>query len=125
MNWEEWKFSLEVAWDDPWYRWQSIVTVLAAAVGSIFFLWKMIPVGIRSGLLVFHYNLYFGIDEVLPWVWIFALPAGLLVLIAFDLLASGNLLRKDRIASRVLLSVATSFTLFAIVWGFFLTTVNG
>ncbi|OGL78216.1 hypothetical protein A3E39_03095 [Candidatus Uhrbacteria bacterium RIFCSPHIGHO2_12_FULL_60_25] len=125
MNWEEWKFSLEVAWDDPWYRWQSIATVAAVLGGSAFFLWRMAPVGVRTGLLVFHYNLYFGIDEVLPWMWIFVFPGALIVMVVIDLLASGHLFRKDRIVSRVLLCTATVFTIFALIGGFFLTTVNG
>ncbi len=125
MNWEEWKFSLEVAWDDPWYRWQTIATVAAVLGGSAFFLWRMVSVGVRTGLLVFHYNLYFGIDEVMPWTWIFALPGALTVLVAIDLVASGHLFRKDRIVSRVLLCAATAFTIFALIGGFFLTTVNG
>lgn len=125
MNWEEWKFSLEVAWDDPWYRWQTITTVAAAVGGSAFFLWRMAPVGARTGLLVFHYNLYFGIDEVLPWAWIFVYPGALIVLVAIDLFASGHLFRKDRIVSRVLLCTAAAFTALALIGGFFLTTVNG
>lgn len=125
MNWEEWKFSFEVAWDDPWYRWQTITTVAAVVGGTAFFLWRMVPVGIRTGLLVFHYNLYFGIDEVLPWTWIFVFPGALIVMVVIDLLASGHLFRKDRIVSRVLLCTATVFTIFALIGGFFLTTVNG
>lgn len=121
---DEWRFSLDVAWDDPWYRWQSIATALFAIAGSAFFLMRMIPEGVRSGLLVLHYNLYVGIDEVHPWPWVIVLTAGMLVLVGIDLFASGILFRRDRIASRVLLCTATIFALLALAGGFFLTLVN-
>jgi hypothetical protein len=123
-NIEEWKFSLDVAWDDPWYRWQGIGTIALAVLGSVFFLWRMIPEGLQSGLLVLHYNLYVGIDEVQPWPWVLAMPAALLVIVGLDLLAAGFLFRRDRVASRVMLCTATLFTLLALGGGFFLTLVN-
>jgi hypothetical protein len=124
MTFDEWKFSLEVAWDDPWFRWQSIVTIVATFIGSAFFLWRLIPEGLRSGVLVFHYNLYFGIDEVLPWQWIFAFPAVLISIVIIDFLAAGDLFRKDRVTSRTLLTMSTLFVAIALVGGFFLVTVN-
>jgi hypothetical protein len=124
MTLEEWKFSLEVAWDDPWYRWQSIVTIAATAIGSLFFLWRLIPEGLRSGVLVFHYNLYFGIDEVLPWQWIFAYPAALMLIVLINFFAAGDLFRKDRIASRALLTMSTLFVAISLVGAFFLISVN-
>lgn len=124
LNFDEWKFSLDVAWDDPWYRWQSVATILLVIGGSAFFLWRMIPEGLQSGLLVLHYNLYVGIDEVQPWPWVFALPAGLLAIVATDLVASGFLFRHDRIASRVLLCAASTFVLLALVGAFFLSLIN-
>lgn len=123
-NFDEWRFSLDVAWDDPWYRWQTVATAFASLLGSAFFLWRMIPEGLQSGLLVLHYNLYVGIDEVQPWPWVFALPAAFLVMIAVDLLASAFLFRRDRIASRVLLCTATGFCAVALTGAWFLTVVN-
>jgi hypothetical protein len=124
LNFDEWRFSLDVAWDDPWYRWQATVTALVAVLGSAFFLWRMIPEGLQSGLLVLHYNLYVGIDEVQPWPWVFALPATMIVVVAIDLVASALLFRRDRIASRVLLCAATALTVVSLVGGWFLTIVN-
>lgn len=121
---DEWKFSLDVAWDDPWYRWQSVATIIAAAAGSAFFLLRMIPEGLRSGILVMHYNLYVGIDAVSPWPWVFIFPAALLAILAVDLLAAGFLFRHDRTASRVLLCAASIFTAMSLVGAFFLSLVN-
>jgi hypothetical protein len=123
-NIDEWKFSLDVAWDDPWYRWQSMATIVAATIGSGLFLWRMIPEGLRSGLLVTHYNLYVGIDAVSPWPWVFLFPGALLAILATDLLASGFLFRHDRVASRVLLCTGSVFTIISLVGAYFLSTVN-
>lgn len=124
LNIDEWKFSLDVAWDDPWYRWQSFATTITLILGSGWFLWVMIPEGLRSGLLVLHYNLYVGIDEVHPWPWVFLLPGMLIVMVCTDLLASAFLFRRDRIASRVLLCAGSLFVIMALIGAFFLVSVN-
>ncbi|MEN9557900.1 MAG: hypothetical protein RL141_269 [Candidatus Parcubacteria bacterium] len=123
-NIDDWKFSLGVAWDDPWYRWQSLATAMVATVGVFLFLWRMIPEGVRSGLLVFHYNLYIGIDEVQPWPVVIPLVLAFLAVVGADLLASGFLFRRDRVASRVLMCAASVFCTLGLVGGFFLVLVN-
>lgn len=124
MNWDELKFSFEIAWDDSWYHWQTISTVFLAFIGSVFFLWRLVPEGLQSGLLVFHYNLYFGIDEVQSWKWLLILPAVLFAIIGIDIIAAGHLFRKDRVMSRILLCAASLFTILSLIGGFFLITVN-
>ena len=124
LNVDEWRFSLDVAWDDPWYRWQSVTTVAVLLLGTGWFLWQMIPEGLRSGLLVLHYNLYVGIDEVHPWPWMLLLPGSLILVVFADLFASAFLFRRDRIASRVLLCSASLFTVLSFVGPFFLVSVN-
>lgn len=123
-NIDEWKFSLDVAWDDPWYRWQATATLFVALAGSALFLWKMIPEGLRTGLLVLHYNLYVGIDDVRPWPWILLLPLILLCVVGGNLLAAGFLFRRDRVASRVMLCGASLFAALSLTGAFFLTLVN-
>lgn len=124
LNLDELKFSLSVAWDDPWYRWQSIATLCTALAGSGYFLWRVIPEGLRSGLLVLHYNPYVGIDEVQSWPWIIALPSALLLVIVIDVLVAGFLFRRDRLASRVILLMASAFTMMGLVGATFLMLVN-
>jgi hypothetical protein len=123
-NLDELKFSLSVAWDDPWYRWQTIFTLVLALIGSGFFLWHVIPEGLQSGLLVLHYNPYVGIDEVQFWPWIITLPLALLVVVLADVLVAGFLFRHDRLASRVLLCMSSAFTAIGLVGAVFLMLVN-
>jgi hypothetical protein len=111
MKLDEIRFSFEIAWDDPWYKWQSIATVLLCIAASAFVLWKIIPVGIESGLIVFHYNQYFGIDEVQPWWWVFVYIGTVLAIVFVDLIASFQTYRHDKIISRILLCLATIFAI--------------
>lgn len=124
VNIDEWKFSLDVAWDDPWYRWQSLLTALVALIGTVLALWRLIPEGLQSGILVFHYNVYVGIDAVQPWPWVFMVAAIFFVLLFADLLISGFLFRHDRLASRVVLCMASVFTVLVLVGTYFLVLVN-
>lgn len=124
LNIDEWKFSLDVAWDDPWYRWQSLGTALIAVVGVVLALWRLIPEGVRSGVLVFHYNVYVGIDSVQPWPWAIVVAVLFLVILFIDLLISGFLFRHDRLASRVVLCMASIFTTIALVGTYFIVRVN-
>jgi hypothetical protein len=124
MSKGEWRFSFEVAWDDPWYRWQTILTAVLFVVGSVFFLFKLIPIGLENGLLVFHYNLYLGIDEMRHWAWLMAVPPAVFLVMAANLTASFRLYRHDTIASRVLLCAATIFTALMLTAGYFMVYVN-
>ncbi|MCW1892198.1 MAG: hypothetical protein KIH65_003060 [Candidatus Uhrbacteria bacterium] len=109
---DEWRFSFDVAWDDMWYRWQSIATLALFCLVTSFVLWKIIPVGLENHLVVFHYNQYLGIDEVQPWGWVFAQIAGALVVMLISLVGSFRTFRHDKIASRLLLCAATISMIF-------------
>jgi hypothetical protein len=124
MSKGEWKFSFEVAWDDPWYRWQSILTAAIFTIGAVFFFLKLIPIGLENGLLVFHYNPYLGIDEMHHWAWLIVLPPAVFLVAAVNLIASFRLYRHDTIASRVLLCAATIFTALMLIAGYFMVYVN-
>lgn len=124
MTLDEWRFSFEVAWDDAWFRWQAMFTLAAVILGSLYFLWRLIPAGLRNGQLVYHYNLYLGIDEVHAWWWLLAMPAVLLAVVLVDLVASVRLFRRDKIASRVLLCASTVFTALTFAAAFFIASIN-
>ncbi len=124
MKLDEIRFSFEIAWDDPWYKWQSIATVLLCIAGSAYVLWKLIPAGIESGLLVFHYNQYLGIDEVQPWGWVFVYVGVVILIVLIDLIASFQTFRHDKIISRILLCMATVFAILTCIGAFFITSVN-
>jgi hypothetical protein len=124
MNIGEWRFSFEIAWDDRWYKWQSIATMLLFIAGSVSLLWKMVPSGLENGLIVFHYNLYLGIDEVHHWAWIIVFLITALLVVLFDLIGSFRLYRHDKIASRILLCAATLFTILIGIAAFYIASVN-
>lgn len=120
----EWRFSLEVAWDDSWFRWETIITVLAYFGGLFFWLKQMIPVGLKNSLLVFHYNPYLGIDEVQTWTMMFFYIGISLLILVINFILSFQLFRHDRIASRVILVSSTLFTAFLLVGAHFIASVN-
>lgn len=124
MRFEDWKFSFAIAWDDPWCRWQSIGTILFTCVGLGFLLQKMIPIGLQNTLLIFHYNLYLGIDEIQHWTMSFVYAGVLLGVILLNLLLSFFLFRRDRIASRTLLFAATIFALLFLLGARAIVAVN-
>lgn len=121
---DEWKLSFEITWDDPWYRWQATGTVIAYIVGISFYLYQLIPAGLNDGQLIFHYNPYFGIDQVHHWAWAIVLSILFLIIVIIDLISAAHLFRKDRIASRILLCTASVFVILVLITTFFMTSVN-
>lgn len=124
MNIGEWRFSFEIAWDDPWYKWQSVITILLFLFGTTHLLWKLIPVGLENGLIVYHYNLYLGIDVVDHWIWLNVLPLVVLAIIFANLIASFRFYRHDKILSRMLLCSATVFVILIYIGAYFIASVN-
>jgi hypothetical protein len=125
FNASEWRLAIEITWDDPWLKWQTIATVALFAVVTTLFLLRLIPIGVRNGTLVFHYNLYLGIDDIRPWPRVFFPPAVAAFVLAADLSASFLLFRHDRIASRILLSTASAFMILYAIGAAFIMIVNG
>ena len=124
MKLDEIRFSFEIAWDDPWYRWQSLTTMILVLLGSVYVFWKLIPVGLENDLLVFHYNQYLGIDEVQPWGYVFFYVGLVLAIVFSDLIASFLTYRHDKLISRILLFTATIFAVLLFAGVFFITSVN-
>jgi len=124
MNADEWRLSFEIAWDDPWFRSQSIATIAGCMTGILLFLMRLIPAGLRDGVVVFHYNAYLGIDEVHHWMWSIIFSLILFFIVILDIALAIHLFRKDRVASRVLLVTSTLFTAISLIGGFFITSVN-
>lgn len=120
----EWRFSLEVAWDDHWFRWQTVLTAVIYLGGLFFWLRRMIPIGLRDHLLVFHYNPYLGIDEVQPWTTMFFYIGASLLILMINFVVSFQLFRHDRIASRVILVASTLFTILLLIGAHFIASVN-
>jgi len=124
MAFEEWRNSIKRAWHDPFIRWTSILELVAILAGSAFFLWRLIPEGLRSGVLILHYNIYLGIDDVRAWPWIFFVPGAMLVVYLADLVAACVLLKTDELAARALVALTAVLTVAWAVAAFFLILVN-
>jgi hypothetical protein len=125
LNLSEWRLAIEITWDDPWLKWQTIATIGLFFVTTALYMIRLIPIGVRNGVLVFHYNLYFGIDDVRAWPWMFAVPAVATAIVGIDLAVSFLLYRHDRIASRILLSAASVFAVLFGIGAAFIMIVNG
>ncbi|MCC7357247.1 hypothetical protein IT408_01955 [Candidatus Uhrbacteria bacterium] len=124
MTLEAWKFSAKLAWQDRYLRIVGISTLLVFLGWTSFFAWRLIPEGIRSGVLVMHYNIYLGIDDVRPWPWVFVSPFAYVGLYLLDLVIAAGIYRSDTIAARTIVTIGT---VTGILWGissFFLILVN-
>ena len=105
-------------------KWTMICTVLfySAMTGGILF--RLIPIGLRSGVLTLHYNIYLGIDEVRPWPWIFLAPMMMLGIILVNQTIAFGMFRHHELAARTLVILTTVFTLLWGVSSFFTMSVN-
>jgi len=91
-------------------RWTSLAALaLPIFVGAAFLL-QVLPAAQSRGSLVYHYNIYLGIDDVRAWWWAIALPAVWLLLTLADLGVAYGMYRTDSYLSGALVS-------FAVAWG--------
>jgi hypothetical protein len=124
MRWDEWKFSARRALQDRFILWTAMVTVVLFAVASAYFLIRTLPHGWETGAVVLHYNIYLGIDEIMSWPWIFAVPGAALVVLALDFTVALSIFRLDPLASRVLISLGFFSILLWTIGCFFMAQVN-
>lgn len=124
MRWDEWRFSAKLALQDRFVKWTTLGTAIFCCAITIFVLWKLIPVGLRSGVLTFHYTIYLGIDDVRAWPWIFVPLGTMFGVLLLNFLFALGVFRRDKLASRALIGLAAAI---AIIWGvgmIFLRLVN-
>lgn len=124
MQWSDWRFSAKRAWQNRYIRWVASVNGLVIVAGASFFLWKLIPVGLRSGVLVLHYNIYLGIDSVQAWPWIIAVPGGMLLVYLTNTVTALGLFRPDELAAKTLVTASLILTVVWCVGSFFIMRVN-
>ncbi|MFA5129491.1 MAG: hypothetical protein WC477_01065 [Patescibacteria group bacterium] len=124
MRLEEWKFSFDLAWDDPWCKWQSIGTGIFMIAGLGYLLQRIIRVGLENSLVIFHYNIYLGIDEVQHWTFALAYAGILIAVVLLNILLSFFLFRYDKIASRTLLFAGTVFAIIFLIAANAIVAIN-
>lgn len=114
MTFESWLFSAKRAWQDPWVRGVTLCTVFVVVVASLWFSVQVIALRhTTQGLLVLHYNVYFGIDAIKHWAWMLLLPATWVLCTLVDVLWVFGVYRADAYQAWSLLSIAL---LWSIPW---------
>lgn len=124
MRLDEWRFSAKLAWQDGFIRWATIGSAALNIFFSTYALWRLIPIGLRSGVLTMHYNIYLGIDDVQPWSRILLLPAIMLAIITLNAGISFGIYRRDALAAKALTGLSVALSLLWSVSLFFLVMVN-
>ncbi len=124
MHLDDWRFSAKRAWQNSFIRWTILVDGLVILASSAFMLWRLIPAGLRTGVLVMHYNVYLGIDSVQAWPWIIAVPAVMLLAFTVNTLLALGVYRPDELAAKALVSLSAALTAVWCIAGFFLLLMN-
>jgi len=111
MTFSAWLFSAKLAWGKPWMRWLSLGAIaLPILVGAAYIL-QVLPSAQSRGSLVYHYNIYLGIDDVRTWVWALVLPIVWLLFTLADILVAYGMYRTDSHVSAALVSFALAWSL--------------
>lgn len=118
------KLSAQLAWQDGWVRWTFAAAAALLLVWGGFFLWRLVPEGQRAGILVYHYNPYFGIDDVRPWRWIALQPLSIGFLLVTDAIFAAGVYRHDRMAARALAAGGVALVILWVIASFFLIAIN-
>lgn len=124
MTWKEWRFSAHYAWQNRFIRSMLIINGGVIFFVSAWMLWRLIPEGMRAGVLVLHSNIYLGIDEVKPWPWIFLFPIGIILAFGVNAIAAFTVFREEELAAKTLVTVSASLTALWVLSIFFLVLVN-
>ncbi len=111
MTFSAWLFSAKLAWGKPWLRWSSIVALFAPISFGTLFLVKVMASVQSQGNIVYHYNIYLGIDDVRVWWWVILLPLMWFFLSLIDVVIAYGMYRIDSYFSAALVT-------FAIAWSF-------
>lgn len=87
--------SARLAWHRPWFRALTLILLgFMLAVSAVFFV-KLEPVIRESSTVVFHTNVYFGIDDVRAWQWVLLWPALWAIPVIVGTLAAFGVYQRD------------------------------
>jgi|JI8StandDraft_1071087.scaffolds.fasta_scaffold37463_6 hypothetical protein len=124
MNWSAWLLSAKLAWGKPFIRWATITSVVLCVGTSALFIAAVLPEAVRNSAFAFHYNVYFGIDEVRDWPWIFFLPGLWLLLTVIDCLVAFGLYRTDAVLANASAALALTWAVPWMSYFFYLSILN-
>ncbi|HVM90396.1 MAG TPA: hypothetical protein VMU11_00680, partial [Verrucomicrobiae bacterium] len=77
-----------------------------------------------GGTFAYHYTVYFGIDDLRAWWWVFFLPSVWIVLTVFDLLIAYGVFRRDQVLSSCLFALAALWAFPWLATLFYLSVIN-
>lgn len=95
--------SARLAWHRPWFRALALSLLVFVLFGSIGFLVKLGPVIRTSSTIVFHTNVYFGIDDVRSWPWMLLWPGAWLLTVITGMMAAFGVYQRDALLAYSLL----------------------
>lgn len=124
MTLAEWQLSARRGWRNPLIRWVTVATLVCIVGMSSFVAWKLLPVGLRSGVVILHYNIYLGIDQVQSWQWMFLSPAIMFGILIVNALFALGCFANHELAAKACVMMTAILT---VLWGvssFFLVLVN-
>lgn len=124
MNWSAWLLSAKLAWNKPFLRWSTVIALATCIIGSGFFIATVLPEAVRNNAFAFHYNVYFGIDEVKTWPWVFFLPALWTGVTIIDLVVAYGLYRTDAVFANTSAALALAWSLPWVSYLFYLSVLN-
>lgn len=116
--------SARLAWHRPLFRVLIIALVLFAIIVNAIFLVKVTPVAKAASTIIFHYNVYLGIDDVRTWTWVFVWPALWLGAVASGVVTAFGVYQRDSLLAYGLL---TWLLAWSVPWSmglFYLMTFN-
>ncbi|MFZ6015170.1 MAG: hypothetical protein ACOYUZ_02325 [Patescibacteria group bacterium] len=124
MNLDEWRFNTRMAWDNPWLRWVSIATITLLIGVSLISGIKLFSATMPSGVVVTHYTVYLGIDQVKPVYWILAFIIVPILIISATILLGLSFYRNDHIAAYGLIILSLVSTITWSVLMYYLIKIN-
>jgi hypothetical protein len=124
MRFAAWLFSARLAWSRHWIKLATLLALGMSLAGSAWFLGRVLPIAKAGGVFAYHYTIYFGIDDLRGWGWVFVLPSAWIALTVIDLLFAYGTYRKDQILASCLFAIAVLWGIPWIFTMFYLALIN-
>jgi len=123
IKWQEWRFSFKLAWDDRKLRWLSMAMLAVLILVTFFVLWIILS-NLSTDIVVSHYTVYLGIDQMVPlsyFVLMLVVPIFLYILVVF---LAFLLYKYDYLATYALLLVSVLTEVLWLIQLFYLIKIN-
>jgi len=123
INWQEWRFSFKLAWDDRKLRWTSILMLILLILATFFVLWTILSISTAS-VIVSHYTVYLGIDQMISlsyFVLMLVLPIFLYTIVVF---LAFLLYKYDYLAAYALVLISVLTEVIWLIQLFYLIKIN-